>query len=261
MNDDELLRYSRQIMLPEIEIAGQEKLLAATAIIVGAGGLGCPVGLYLAAAGIGNLILIDDDEVDLSNLQRQIAHGVDDIGVNKTESLAGTIKQINPNVSVSVISNRVSSTAFADLIAESHKTAVDHFTIVLDCTDNFQTRFMINQTCVNSSTPLVSGAAIKLEGQVMVYDPATTDCACYQCLYQRANDQQLNCAENGVAAPVVGIIGSIQAMEAIKIIVGAGETLAGHLLIADMKTMDIRKLKLPRNPNCSACGHKKQGAT
>jgi molybdopterin/thiamine biosynthesis adenylyltransferase len=253
MNDEQLLRYSRQIMLPDIEIEGQEKLLAAKAIIIGAGGLGCPVALYLAAAGVGSLILIDDDDVDLSNLQRQIAHGVDDIGLNKTTSLANSITQINPTINVKTRPERVSRDELEALIKMEDIGAVKQQTIVIDCTDNFETRFMINQACVNTQTPLVSGAAIKLEGQVMVFDPTLEGCACYQCLYQNANDQQLSCAENGVAAPVVGIIGSIQAMEAIKLITGSGETLAGYLLIMDAKSMDWRKLKLPRNPNCSAC--------
>jgi molybdopterin/thiamine biosynthesis adenylyltransferase len=253
MNDEQLLRYSRQIMLPDIEIEGQEKLLAAKAIIIGAGGLGCPVALYLAAAGVGSLILIDDDDVDLSNLQRQIAHGVDDIGLNKTTSLTNSIKQINPTIDVKTRPERVSRDELEALIKMENIGAVKQQTIVIDCTDNFETRFMINQACVNTQTPLVSGAAIKLEGQVMVFDPTLEGCACYQCLYQNANDQQLSCAENGVAAPIVGIIGSIQAMEAIKVITGSGETLAGYLLIMDAKSMDWRKLKLPRNPNCSAC--------
>lgn len=253
MNDEQLLRYSRQIMLPDIEIEGQEKLLAANAIVVGAGGLGCPVALYLASAGVGSLILVDDDDVDLSNLQRQIAHGVDDIGRNKTTSLADSINKINPTIEVKTRSERLSREELEALIKTQHGDAVNQKTIVIDCTDNFETRFMINQACVNTQTPLVSGAAIKLEGQVMVYDPTVEGCACYQCLYQSANDKQLNCAENGVAAPIVGIIGSIQAMEAIKIITDSTETLAGHLLIMDAKSMDWRKLKLPRNLNCSAC--------
>jgi len=262
MNDEQLLRYSRQIMLPDIEIAGQESLLAARVIIIGAGGLGCPVGLYLAAAGIGNLVLIDDDDVDLSNLQRQIAHGVSDINQKKTVSLAQSIGLINPTIKVTTVSHRITADELESIINESF---TDDFpagdrsgqpgpiTIVVDCTDNFDTRFIINSVCVKTKTALVSGAAIKLEGQVMVYNPADPQCACYQCLYQNAGDQQLNCAENGVAAPVVGIIGSIQAMEVIKLIVGNGQTLAGYLLILDAKTMDWRKLKLPKNPDCAAC--------
>ena len=254
MDDDQLLRYNRQIMLPDIEIEGQEKMLAATAIIIGAGGLGCPVGLYLASAGVGNLILIDDDEVDLSNLQRQIAHGTADIGDKKTTSLKKSIDLINPTISIRTISKRVTSTELSELVSQSKTVEGAQTVVVLDCTDNFDTRFMINKVCVDTHTALISGAAIKLEGQVMVYDPEDGDCACYQCLYQNASDQQLNCAENGVAAPVVGIIGSIQAMEAIKTITGVGQTLSGQLLIADLKTMDWRKLKLPKNPACKACG-------
>lgn len=240
-------------MLPDIEIEGQEKLLSASAIIIGAGGLGCPVALYLAAAGVGSLVLVDDDDVDLSNLQRQIAHGVDDIGINKTTSLADSVNKINPTIEVKTHPERLSRNELEALIKLQNTGAVNQKTIVVDCTDNFETRFMINQACVNTQTPLVSGAAIKLEGQVMIYDPTVEGCACYQCLYQNANDQQLNCAENGVAAPIVGIIGSIQAMEAIKVITDSSETLAGHLLIMDAKSMDWRKLKLPKNPNCDAC--------
>jgi len=262
MNDEQLLRYSRQIMLPDIEIEGQEKLLAAKAIIIGAGGLGCPVGLYLAAAGVGHLVIIDDDEVDLSNLQRQIAHGVNDINHKKADSLAQSIGLINPTIRVTALSQRIIGDELDTLLAKKTTSLLEEnptdevavqTTIVVDCTDNFETRFRINAACVRTKTALVSGAAIKLEGQVMVYDPAYPDCACYQCLYQSASDQQLSCAENGIAAPVVGIIGSIQAMEAIKLIIGKGETLAGHLLIHDAKTMDWRKLKLPKNPNCSVC--------
>lgn len=246
MNDDALLRYSRQIMLPDIDIAGQEKLLAAKVLIVGLGGLGSPAALYLAATGVGHLVLVDFDTVDLSNLQRQIAHGTDDIGRPKVESAREAIHALNPDTLVSCINVRLDADTLADVIAD-----ID---LVVDGSDNFDTRFMINDVCVETKTPLVSAAAIQLEGQIMVYDPNVTDCACYRCLYEDANDGRLNCAENGVAAPVVGIMGTLQAMEALKLIVGFGETLAGHLLVFDAKNMEWRKLTLPRNPGCSTCG-------
>ena len=245
MNDDDLLRYSRQIMLPEIEIAGQEKLLAAKVLVVGLGGLGSPAALYLSATGVGHLVLADFDSVDLSNLQRQIAHGTADVGRLKVESARDAIHGLNPNTRVTCVSVRLDDETLRDII-----TDID---LVVDGSDNFETRFMVNEVCVETGTPLVSAAAIQLEGQIMVYDPAVPDCACYRCLYQDANDGQFNCAENGVAAPVVGIMGSIQAMEALKLIVGMGETLAGYLLVFDAKTMEWRKLKLPKNPNCATC--------
>lgn len=246
MNDDELLRYSRQIMLPEIEIEGQEKLLASTVMIVGLGGLGSPVALYLAAAGVGHLILADFDEVDLSNLQRQIAHRTSDIGRLKVESAADAISSLNPATRVTCISEKLAAENISALVTQS--------TVVVDGCDNFETRFLVNQACRDHGTPLVSGAAIQLEGQVMVYDPRLDDSPCYRCLYQDASDARLNCAENGVASPVVGIIGTVQAMEAIKLIAGFGHSLAGYLMVFDAKNMEWRKLKLPRNPDCGTCG-------
>ncbi|HKI74938.1 MAG TPA: molybdopterin-synthase adenylyltransferase MoeB [Pseudomonadales bacterium] len=246
MNDEDLLRYSRQIMLPDIEVAGQEKLLAATVLVVGLGGLGCPAALYLAAAGVGHLILVDFDTVDITNLQRQIAHGTEDVGRLKVESARDAIADLNPNTRVTCVAER--------LTADSVARLVENVDLVVDGSDNFDTRFIVNDACVARRKPLVSAAAIQLEGQAMVYDPAVSDCACYRCLYQDASDAQFNCAENGVAAPVVGIMGTIQAMEALKLIVGSGQTLAGYLLVFDAKTMDWRKLKLPRNPKCKTCG-------
>jgi adenylyltransferase/sulfurtransferase len=246
MNDQDLLRYNRQIMLPEIDIAGQEKLLNSTALIIGLGGLGCPVALYLAAAGVGTLILADDDTVELSNLQRQIAHGTADIGKLKVESAASSIHALNPTTRVETITTRLTHDTLTELLAR-----VD---IVIDGTDNFSTRFVINDACLATHTPMVSGAAVKLQGQVMVVDPNQENTPCYRCLYQQATDEGLNCAENGVAAPVVGIIGTIQAMEALKLLAGFGASLAGYLLVFDAAQMDWRKLKLPKNPACLACG-------
>ncbi len=246
MNDDALLRYSRQIMLPEIEIAGQEKLLSARVLIAGLGGLGSPVALYLAAAGVGHLVLADFDVVDLSNLQRQIAHSTDRIGQLKADSAAESIHAINPGTRLETITTRLDHESLREQIA-----ACD---LVVDCTDNFTTRFEINDFCVATRTPLVSGAAIRLEGQVLTYDPSDPASPCYRCLYQDATEGALNCAENGVAAPVVGMIGTIQAMEALKLLAGFGQSLSGYLLALDAKSMDWRKLKLTRNPDCKSCG-------
>lgn len=246
MNDAELLRYNRQLMLPEIDIDGQEKLLNSSVLIIGMGGLGSPVALYLAAAGVGHLILADDDHVDLSNLQRQIAHTTDRIGQLKVDSAEASILSLNPGTRVTKISQRLDEHALAQWLSD-----VD---LVVDATDNFATRFVINDTCVKKRTPLVSGAAVQLQGQVMVYDPSQPTSACYRCLYQNSSGEAPSCAENGVAAPVVGIIGTIQALEAMKLLAGFGTSLAGYLLVFDAKQMEWRKLRLPKNPDCSACG-------
>ena len=245
MEDEELLRYSRQIMLPEIDIAGQEKLLAARVLVVGLGGLGSPVAMYLAAAGVGHLVLLDFDTVELSNLQRQIAHTTGRIGESKVTSSAQTISALNPNTRVTCIDHKLDEAEIEHEIQQAN--------LVVDCTDNFEIRHNINEHCVAHKTPLVTGAAIRLEGQVMVYDPEVADSPCYRCLYQDADGVALSCSENGVAAPVVGIIGTIQAMETIKLIAGFGQSLAGYLLVFDAKTMDWRKLKLTRNPTCATC--------
>ena len=250
MKDEELLRYSRQIMLPEIEIAGQEKLLASRVLIFGLGGLGCPVAMYLAAAGVGHLVLVDFDSVELSNLQRQVAHTTDRLGQTKVSSAAQTISALNPGTRISCIDHKLDGAALEHEVQQAD--------LVLDCTDNFEIRFDINDHCVKYKKPLVSGAAIRLEGQVMVYDPGLADSPCYRCLYQEADEAALSCSENGVAAPVVGIIGTIQAMEAIKLIAEFGQSLAGFLLVFDANTMDWRKLKLSKNPNCATCSEKTQ---
>ena len=246
MNDEELLRYSRQIMLPEIEVEGQERMLNSQVLIVGLGGLGCPVAMYLAAAGVGHLVLADFDQVDLSNLQRQIAHTTARLGINKVDSANATIEALNPEVQVTCISTKLSS--------EVLRGEVEQADVVVDCTDNFTIRFEINEHCVATETPLVSGAAIRLEGQLLVYDPRIESAPCYRCLYDTAEEGALNCAENGVAAPVVGVIGTLQATEAIKLIVGFGESLAGYLLVFDAKYMDWKKLRLKKNPKCPTCG-------
>lgn len=245
MNDDQLLRYSRQIMLPEFDVAGQDALLDAHALIVGLGGLGSPAALYLAAAGIGSLTLVDYDTVEVSNLQRQIIHDQHSLGRDKVASAADRIAAINPDTKVHKVAAKLDERTLAEIIAD-----VD---VVIDGTDNFAVRYAINRACFAKGKPLVSGAAIRMEGQVAVFDPRRADSPCYQCLYADAADVVLNCAENGVAAPLVGIVGSIQAMEAIKVVADVGDTLTGYVLYLDAKRMELRKLKLSRDPNCPTC--------
>jgi len=245
MNDAQLLRYSRQIMLPDIDIEGQQRLLAAHAVVLGLGGLVSPAALYLAAAGVGSLTLIDDDVVELSNLQRQIAHGTGDIGRAKVESAKDSCLRLNPDVVVHTLKARLDAGALEQLLG-----GVD---IVLDCSDNFSTRFMLNRVARCTRTPLVSGAAVRLEGQVAVFDHRDVSSPCYECLYDVTDDASLNCAENGVAAPLVGIIGTVQAMEALKLLAEFGTGLAGNLLVLDAGVMEWRKLKLPKNPECPVC--------
>lgn len=246
MNDDQLLRYSRQIMLPQIDIAGQEKLLSAKVLIVGAGGLGSPVAMYLAAAGVGHLVIYDDDSVDLSNLQRQIIHHTADIGLDKVISSANTLKNLNPDVKVTAVK--------AKLEGETLENEVKNADVVLDCSDNFKTRFAINSACVKTKTPLVSGAAIRFEGQVSVFTSGKNESPCYNCLYQSDGEELQTCSTNGVISPIVGIVGSIQALEAIKLICEIGETLTGRLLVIDGLTMEFNTLKLRKNPHCKTCG-------
>jgi adenylyltransferase/sulfurtransferase len=244
--DDELLRYSRHILLPEIDVSGQEKLLAAHVAIIGIGGLGSPVALYLASSGIGKLSLIDFDSVDLSNLQRQIIHDTDHLGTTKVSSAQGKLAALNPGTSVQVYAEKLSDLEISALIKE-----VD---AVVDCTDNFATRLTINQACVQHQVPLISGAAIRMEGQLMVYDPSIADAPCYACLYQNTAELDLNCATTGVAAPLVGIIGSMQAMETLKILVGFGEPATGSLLIFDAANTQWQRFRVTRRADCPACG-------
>ncbi len=245
MNDHQLLRYSRQIMLPQIDIIGQKKLLAAHALIIGAGGLGSPAAMYLAAAGVGTISLYDDDTVDLSNLQRQIAHCTDDIGMDKVISTQQTLNKLNPECQVNAVKQR--------LAGEQLDLAVMAADVVLDCSDNFATRFAINSACVKQQKTLVSGAAIRFEGQVAVFTPHDNNSPCYNCLYQNDGEEAQNCATNGVISPITGIVGSIQALEAIKLIVGIGDTLTGRLLLIDGLTMEFNTLKLRKNPLCPTC--------
>ena len=245
LDDAGLLRFSRQIMLPELDVAGQEALLGATAFVVGMGGLGSPAAMYLAAAGVGTLIIADDDDVELSNLQRQIIHDTDAIGDAKVASAARTLKRLNPAVAIETVSTRLGP---ADLEAQARRADV-----VLDATDNFTSRYAINDACWAAGTPLVSGATIRWEGQIAVFDPRRADAPCYRCLYREGSDEALNCADNGVIAPLVGIVGACQALEAIKLLCGVGETLAGYVLYFDALYMDWRKLRLNRDPDCPTC--------
>ena len=246
MQDQQLLRYSRQIMLPEVEIEGQEAWLNSRVLVIGAGGLGSPVAIYLAAAGIGTLVLVDDDEVDLSNLQRQIVHTTDRIGQPKVDSAKHSLQALNPTITVETIGQRLVGEALDQQVAQAD--------LVVDCTDNFTTRFALNRACVAHKTPLVSGAAIRMEGQVAVYDPRHDDSPCYQCLYKEGDDENLTCSESGVLAPLVGIIGSVQAMEALKVLASVGTPLVGKLLLLDGRRMEWRTLKLRKDPACPVCG-------
>ncbi len=245
ITDQQLMRYSRQIMLPEIDVAGQERLLGARVLIVGMGGLGSPAALYLASAGIGELLIADHDRVDLSNLQRQIIHRQRSIGQPKVLSAQETLAEINPDVRVTTLDHKLEGDELRAII-----TSAD---VVLDATDNFFARYAINDACWASRTPLVSGAAIRWEGQVAVFDPRDPDSPCYRCLYAVGDDEALNCSENGVVGMLVGIIGTCQAMEAVKIITGVGEVLVGKVLYFDAKRMEWRKLKLTKDPSCPTC--------
>ncbi len=247
MNDQQLLRYSRQIMLADVDIEGQEKLLAARVLIIGLGGLGSPVAMYLAAAGIGHLVLADFDTVDLSNLQRQIAHTTDRIGQAKVESAAQTLRALNSDVKITCITEV--------LDAESLALQISTVDVVVDCCDNFSTRFAVNAACVAAKVPLVSGAAIRLEGQVAVFDNRDPNCPCYRCLYDEDSEENTTCTANGVLSPLVGIIGSMQALETIKLIVGFGKSLAGKLLVFDARYSQWRELKLPKDAQCPGCSH------
>ncbi len=249
MNDQQLLRYSRQIMLPDVDIEGQEKLLAARVLIIGLGGLGSPVAMYLAAAGVGHLVLADFDTVDLSNLQRQIAHTTDRIGQTKVESAAQTLRALNPDVQITCITEVLDAASLA--------LQISNVDVVVDCCDNFTTRFAVNAACVAAKVPLVSGAAIRLEGQVAVFDNRDPNCPCYRCLYDEDSEENTTCAANGVLSPLVGVIGSMQALEAIKLIVGFGKSLAGKLLVFDARYSQWRELKLPKDARCPTCSQAK----
>ncbi len=246
LNDDELLRYSRQLLLPGFDVEGQLALKRARVLVVGAGGLGCPVALYLGAAGVGELVLADDDRVEVPNLQRQVAFDQAAVGERKAEALAIRVRAINPEIMVNTLVERLEGDALAGAVAGA--------TVVVDCTDNFDTRFALNRACVDTKVPLVSGAAIRGEGQISVFDPRDDRSPCYHCLYPEQGNEDLTCSEAGVIGPLVGMIGTTQAMEAIKIISGKGRTLVGRLLILDAWQMEWREMKLARDPQCPVCG-------
>ncbi|WP_312245745.1 molybdopterin-synthase adenylyltransferase MoeB [Stutzerimonas nitrititolerans] len=246
LSDDELLRYSRQILLKQIDIDGQLKLKQSRVLIVGLGGLGSPVALYLAAAGIGELHLADSDTVDATNLHRQILHDTASVGRTKVDSAIERIEALNPLVKVVPLRTALDADSLGPAVA-----AVD---LVLDCTDNFAIREAVNGACVAAGKPLVSGAAIRLEGQLSVFDPRVASSPCYHCLYGHGSEAELTCSEAGVAGPLVGLVGSLQALEALKLLAGFGEPLVGRLLLIDALTSRFRELKVKRDPACAVCG-------
>lgn len=247
LSDNQLIRYSRHLLLPEIDLAGQTRLLQSHAVIIGAGGLGNPAAMYLAASGVGRITLIDDDTIELGNLQRQIAFRNNDLGHDKAEWLRRALAGLNPEIRVDALCHRADASLLARL--------ADDADILLDCSDNFGTRFAINQASLHSRTPLVSGAAIRFQGQVSCFDPRQPDSPCYRCLYpEHADTPRESCQDRGVFAPLVGIIGSIQAAEAIKILIGRGTPLTGRQLRLDALSMTPTTAKLPRDPRCPDCG-------
>ncbi|PIQ13258.1 MAG: molybdopterin biosynthesis protein MoeB, partial [Hydrogenophilales bacterium CG18_big_fil_WC_8_21_14_2_50_58_12] len=249
-DDNQLLRYSRHILLPQIGIEGQEKLLGSHALIIGAGGLGSPAALYLAASGVGRITICDGDSVDLTNLQRQIAHFTHSLGTNKATSAQRTLKAINPEINITAIPQRVEGAELNCLIAQSD--------VVLDASDNFATRHAVNRACVAHGKPLISGAAIRFDGQVAVFDLRAPSSPCYHCLFPEAGGEEgERCAVMGVFAPLVGIIGSTQAAEALKILCGAGQSLNGRLLLLDGLQMEWRSIRLKKDPACPVCGELK----
>ncbi len=247
LNDDLLLRYSRHILLPEVGVAGQARICEASVLVIGAGGLGCPVALYLGAAGVGRLLLADGDTVDLTNLQRQIGHASAAIGENKADSLARSVLAINPGIAVEPIRHA--------LAGEALQTAVAAADLVVDASDNFATRHAVNRACVAAGKPLVSGAAIGFSGQLAVFDARQAASPCYHCLFPDATGEpEVRCAEAGVFSPLVGVIGAMQAMEALKCLTHAGQPLVGRLLLWDGLRADARVMKVPRDPACPVCG-------
>jgi len=246
MNDHELLRYSKQIMLPQIDIEGQQKINDSTILIIGMGGLGSPTALYLAATGVGHIVIADFDQVELSNLQRQIIHNTSDIGDDKVNSAKAKLLELNPNITVTVANEIMHSDNLASLIKD-----VD---IVLDGTDNFESRFEINKACVECHKPLISAAVIRFEGQISVFKGYEVDQPCYQCLYSEQGDSRESCVENGVLAPVAGLVGTIQALQAIKVLLGLGDQLCGELLLIDGLDLSFRKVKIVKDSECPICG-------
>jgi molybdopterin-synthase adenylyltransferase len=247
MDDEALLRYSRHILLDEIGIEGQERLNAAHALIVGAGGLGSPAAMYLASAGVGHLTVVDPDTVDLTNLQRQIAHSTERVGQPKVESLRTALHALNPRVELTMLQTRVDDSSLPALVAQAD--------VVLDCCDNYSTRHALNAACVRQQKPLVSGAAIRFDGQLAVFDPRRADSPCYACAFAPdAQPPETQCATMGVFAPLVGIVGAMQAAEALKLLLGIGDTTAGRYRMFDALTMAWSEMRLPRQARCPVCG-------
>ena len=249
MNDAQLLRYSRHVLLPQVGIEGQERISASRVLVVGAGGLGCPVALYLGASGVGHLTIADGDVVDLTNLQRQIGHANNRISHNKASSLAQSVRALNPEIEVIAIESRLQGAALLEAV-----TRVD---LVVDASDNFETRHAINRACFSAGKTLVSGSALGFSGQLAVFDPAQADSPCYHCLFPESSDEApLSCAEAGVFSPLVGVIGAAQALEALKCLAQVGQTLVGKLLLWDGLATGVRVLKVPRDLACPVCGER-----
>lgn len=246
MDDQQLLRYSRQIMLPEIDVNGQQRLIAATVLIIGAGGLGSAASIYLAAGGVGHIVLVDFDRVELANLQRQILYNTADVGRMKTAAAGERLAALNPETRITLIDRALDDTALRQRAAEAD--------VIVDASDNFSARFAINRAAVATRTPLVSGAAIRFEAQLSVFNPGDAASPCYRCLYREDTAVEETCAANGALAPLLGIIGSIQAAEAMKLIMGLGESLQGRLLLLDALTMEWSTARLPKDPGCPVCG-------
>jgi len=245
MNDQQLLRYSRQIMLAQFGFENQQILLDSHVLLTGLGGLGSPVAMYLAAAGVGTITLVDHDQVDLSNLQRQIIHRTANIGLDKVNSAKNTLQALNPDIQIHTVNHKLDAQALNDYCNNAD--------VVVDATDNFDIRFALNKSCIDNRKPFVSGAAIRMEGQVSVFGLHQQHSPCYRCLYPELSEMEQSCSENGVLAPVVGIIGSIQALETIKILTGIGKPLDSRLLLLDAERMEWREIKLQKDPNCPAC--------
>jgi len=248
LSDQALLRYSRQILLPQVDIEGQLRLQRSRVLIVGLGGLGSPVALYLAGAGVGELHLADFDEVDVTNLQRQILHDTVSVGASKVDSALQRLSALNPEVHLVAHRQALDDEALVEAVG-----AAD---LVLDCSDNFATREAVNRACVRQEKPLVSGAAIRLEGQLTVFDTRQAHSPCYHCLYGHGSEAELTCSEAGVLGPLVGLVGSLQALEALKVLAGFGETLVGRLLLIDALGTRLRELRVKRDPACAICGHR-----
>lgn len=246
MNDQQLLRYSRHILLDEIGVEGQERLRAARALVVGAGGLGCPAALYLAASGVGRLTLADPDKVDLTNLQRQILYRTDSVGSVKVEAAAAALSALNPDVTLVPLQKKIGE--------QELKAILQDVDVVLDCSDNFATRHALNRACVAHRKPLVSGAAIRFDAQVTVFDLRKKEAPCYACLYAEDGEvEEVQCSQLGVFAPMTGVVGALQAMEAVKLLSGAGEPLAGRLLLLDAKRAEWRTVRVRKDPACAVC--------